>query len=1543
MAEWELSKENIQPLKHGRKIATLNNVLQGRDEDTQKVLHDERAVFETEIRSYNGADPLDPWYRYISWVEQSYPRGGKEGNIHILLENCIKLFKDDQDARNDVRFLEVWLKYAAMSDKPLEVYSFMYKNGICTQQAGLYDAWAWHLELQNSFKNAEAVYRRGLDALTDKESKAGLNGRKLLFETRICRRMKGEEISAEEIEEQEQRSALGRLKAHGKHGKVGSVRVGSAKLGGPGNIASGPTKQPLKPNNGKGFKIFSDENGPASHGSNPALMPAPHSLPSKADYKENTMAAGKWSSAAKGPKTVNIPLDKISMHAKPAFSVHQDNEGCHSTVTPHKLVPGESNVLSARKLDRDEALVHCPVALFEPPDPTKNPMYCKNKVYQGATEFSFEELRAVSWKAKEKIRLENEEMERKRLEFSEMERKMEKMAKQMEEYQKMMMQSQQIPPQIQVVGPSVSSDSQLSNVSSTPDSSLFDNSQRKKTSDDTIGLINANPNGGRNSRASVTPSPIGRKMPSCHPSPTVNTKEALAVMEQLWSTSADNDSVFIDNPSNPSPQFVIFSDESAGRVASSKVSAPVVPFQIFSDNSDKENIPVPPFQIFSDSTDKENVPAVPFQIFSDNPENENAPAVPFQIFSDKENAPAKPVQNKRGLTFNSDKENLMSENVENCPPSGFVQPSITRTKTGVLTPAENVEWMPLEEQERLLDEDERMQEEQFGRIDPVESMPRPMLGNHTMFVPEEAEFDQMAKLSSTPFNGRSFVPFEDENTCAVQLVYRDQVVDDSLVMPPPSVNDPPQCGVPLSPIVETSREHYRSSSSSSGAETTHNSIRGEHSKSHWGNTGTSTYHRTADSTTGLGLSLGVRTPGNGLLSACGSGYIGDRSGMSSLRATKQSLINRNEPVVVTAEEFGKRMETVSVTDDDQTGMFSDMLAEFKQTLQKPEQEQKGHLECSLNPSFIEGGPRSENVDLSTCPNLSHVPVQQTRNVLSTTDQLLKSTGKIGSNYLDMTDAEPTPRLERTNVFIDAPALNLTNTSAPNPNLTNTTAPYLNLTTAQTPTLNFTNASAPTLNLTNATAPTLNLTNATAPTLNLTNATVPTLNLTNAAAPTLNYTNAQTLNLTNATVPYLNLTNASAPTLNYTNAPNHTFDDAAPSLNLTNAPVVNTSRALGNLDITAEDPAHVHHPVVEIPGLDMNHLNPFSENTQSMLLSRIAVPVDERHGYVRLEGKLPNVKPKLFINLGPDNFVVGELKGEGGFAKVYSAVREPDGLDCTIAGIDAVLKVQKPANEWEWYICTEVEQRIRATPFNKISSAIMSIPRNYSFSDGGIFVSYHQELGNLLDLINLLKGKVDSTASEAVSVYYIIEILYIVEALHSVGVVHADIKADNFLLKDVPQVKAGTTTQEVFNFSSTSLQLIDFGRAIDLAILPPNITFDQVVKTEGLKCIEMREGRRWREHIDYFGIAAIAYCMLYGSYIDVVKKKDVWEVKGNLRRWWKAADLWKQFFHEFINIKDTNKASLPSLRVWRERFMERFCQKEMYVQVQEAKKKIRDSI
>jgi hypothetical protein len=59
--------------------------------------------------------------------------------------------------------------------------------------------------------------------------------------------------------------------------------------------------------------------------------------------------------------------------------------------------------------------------------------------------------------------------------------------------------------------------------------------------------------------------------------------------------------------------------------------------------------------------------------------------------------------------------------------------------------------------------------------------------------------------------GRAFVPEEDENTCAVELVYRNQLPppqegDDSVFLPPrlPEAAAGPVKS-PLSPIVETSR------------------------------------------------------------------------------------------------------------------------------------------------------------------------------------------------------------------------------------------------------------------------------------------------------------------------------------------------------------------------------------------------------------------------------------------------------------------------------------------------------------------------------------------------------------------------------------------------------------------------------------------------------------------------------------------------------------------------------------------------------------------
>eukprot|EP00092_Neocalanus_flemingeri_P017494 GFUD01018923.1.p1 GENE.GFUD01018923.1~~GFUD01018923.1.p1 ORF type:complete len:1477 (+),score=489.36 GFUD01018923.1:88-4518(+) len=1451
-AEWELSKENIQPLKGGRKASKLVNILQPRDEETQKLLQEERQNFETELRSYSGPDPLDPWYRYIAWVEQEYPKGGKEGNVHVLIEKCIKKFKDDQTVRNDGRFLEIWLKYAAISAQPLEVYDFMFKQGLCSQQAGLYEAWAWQLERVSSYKKAEGVFVKGIGAVVDPELKQRLTRKQKQFQARVIRRMNGEEISEVETEE-EQRSALGQLRGHGKAAKVGSVRVGQAKLGGPGvmPVAVGGTtqaKQPLRTNNGQsGFAVFSDENSaPPSVGRS---VPSGQSIPSSRDRKENEMSAGQWGKT-KGVKGGNVPLSSISQHAKPAFTVYEEPNLAQPSMTPQRQQPAQANVLSTRKEKvEDHGTVHCPVALFEPADPTKRPMYCKDKVYQGTTEFSFEEFRAIRWKEKQRKRDEADSIDKRKAELVEMETKLreqqEDMARQMAEFQRMMAGGTttllQSNPGVVLTRPSTSSESSMEQAGGAPftvysdEGSRSDNSSRSQQTrsqdnslatsypsltrqpslDSTAALISANPTGAR-SKFGTTPSPHGIKgqTPITHPSPTVNTKEAMAVMQQLWSKPVGEE----DSEPEPLQNFQIFTDSSD--------QAPVVPTSA-------------PFQIFSDAS--EPAAAAPFPIFSDNsapqtskqpPANRKSRAAQYNMLSDKENSPVPPEE---------------VEYQENCPPVGYSQPPMgARAKTGVLTQASNVEYMPLEEQERLLDEDERRQEEElFQPPPPKPTMAKPFAANQTIALPDEDDFERMAKMSSTPFTGKpAFYCDQDENTCSVDIVYKS--MSNTMGPPPPpstsmyeqeagaACSQPERAG--LDTIAETSREYYKSSSSSSGRDTLHH----DSNRSHWGNTGTTQLHAHGNKTTdSTGVSL-ARTPGQYLGGVSSvSGYLGDKSNMtkSGVKSDKRELLA--SPQIVS---YDKRMKMADVPRqeedafDEPTGMFSDMMAEYKEKLGAPTKQYE-ELETSLQASFVDPGTR----DRTGCN--------------STAVHSLETTGALSKTGLNVTGAVP-------NLNMTGAAPNLNTTGAP---------PVLNMTGA-VPSLNMTGV-VPSLNMTGV-APSLNMTGA-APSFNMT-----------GAAPSFNMTGAPTLDLTSAT-PHLNMT------------------EAAPALDLSGPP---TDLAELTANMSLDDT-----------------IDPFHPNTHERLLSSLPTPVSSMHGYASFECRLPQVRVKSMLTLGDDVFYVNECKGEGGFAKVYSANRQDNDMNCTISGIDAVLKVQKPANDWEFYMCKEVEKRLN----KDLLPAFMSIPRNYAFSDGGIFVSYHQKLGTLLDIINITKQcGVQKSCIEPMAIYFTLEMLTMVEALHGAGILHADIKADNFLLQNIPtpDMSAGSP-EEMFRSKSMSLQLIDFGRAIDLKLLPKDIFFTQVVKTDGIKCIEMREGRPWKEHIDYFGLVATSYCLLFGTYMDVVKVGDKWEVKGNYKRWWQV-DLWKELFNEFLNIKGLEKEHFPNIPKWRARLQQVFFEKNM---------------
>lgn len=83
----------------------------------------------------------------------------------------------------------------------------------------------------------------------------------------------------------------------------------------------------------------------------------------------------------------------------------------------------------------------------------------------------------------------------------------------------------------------------------------------------------------------------------------------------------------------------------------------------------------------------------------------------------------------------------------------------------------------------------------------------------------------------------------------------------------------------------------------------------------------------------------------------------------------------------------------------------------------------------------------------------------------------------------------------------------------------------------------------------------------------------------------------------------------------------------------------------------------------------------------------------------------------------------------------------------------------------------------------------------------------------------------------------------------------------------------TSKDDFYSKLRPSIQLIDFGRCVDLNMFPRGKTFSHVFSKPDLRTPEMLEGRPWSHQIDYFGVASTVYVLLSGSYMKLVKNKD----------------------------------------------------------------------
>lgn len=157
-------------------------------------------------------------------------------------------------------------------------------------------------------------------------------------------------------------------------------------------------------------------------------------------------------------------------------------------------------------------------------------------------------------------------------------------------------------------------------------------------------------------------------------------------------------------------------------------------------------------------------------------------------------------------------------------------------------------------------------------------------------------------------------------------------------------------------------------------------------------------------------------------------------------------------------------------------------------------------------------------------------------------------------------------------------------------------------------------------------------------------------------------------------------------------------------------------------------------------------------------------------------------------------------------------------------------------------------------------------------------------------------------------FFVTELLRVVLGLHRTGIIHGDLKIDNCLLR-LDDVSRASSWSGVYSrdgsagWSCKGLTLIDFGRAIDLCAFgkASEQTFIADWQTDERDCFQMRNHQPFTFETDWFGIAAIAHCLLFGRYMhtkhDAQSQKHT--ITATLKRYWQS-HLWNTLFDICLN-------------------------------------------
>ncbi|THH33189.1 hypothetical protein EUX98_g969 [Antrodiella citrinella] len=352
----------------------------------------------------------------------------------------------------------------------------------------------------------------------------------------------------------------------------------------------------------------------------------------------------------------------------------------------------------------------------------------------------------------------------------------------------------------------------------------------------------------------------------------------------------------------------------------------------------------------------------------------------------------------------------------------------------------------------------------------------------------------------------------------------------------------------------------------------------------------------------------------------------------------------------------------------------------------------------------------------------------------------------------------------------------------------------------------------------------------------------------------------------------------------------------------------------------------------------NPCNPFDPSIMSTILSLIPTDPafhDLRHAESATLDRLQKFAKKksrrvstttiedaVPIDLAGRPYAVVEKLGEGGFGAVFEAIDvhaaeqsrpqrnedDEDDDDDEFEVPKVALKVVKPRNIWEFHVL----RRIHLTLPTQLKRSIITPSALYAYRDESFLVMEYCNQGTLLDIVNnASKAGITQQGAcldELLVMFFSVELMRFLEGMHTSGFIHGDVKIDNCLLRleDVPgPASAWTSVYQPSGdggWAHKGIKTIDFGRTIDTRLFPITQRYTGDWPTDARDCLEMREGTPWTYQTDYFGLAGIIYCMLYGKYIEtssVVLASERYKLSVPFKRYWHV-DLWTRLFDLLLN-------------------------------------------